>query len=998
MTVPRIERCTCFNLADESGGVKRTGKVGASGVGANASSNPYYGFTSTTHIRNRCSGRKRGLVPSPIALSTYIEENPSFGIIMYERSFAVHVKSALVRRLKGTRRKTARKGLREYFVVLLFLGLVVQGVLLSSNIRSAHAVTSLGTLYVSSTSGGTITRINLDTLTTQVILSGLPTPEGGVCGPDNRVYFTLSGLNGGTRAIIRFNQDGSGLTTVLNMSKVPALATSGGPEGPSFGPSGDLFFNTRASPLYSATGVWRIPGAVPGATPVQVILPFTTANGEATAFLTAGLFFGNVLAADFVNNRIVRVAPPFTFAQAAINFTTSTTTPNGLAVNSTASGLFVSESNTGLIKIFSPAGTFLGTFSTVPLGVRKIGFDAMNNLYAAIPGSSNQVIRIAQNGIQTVIAAVSDANGIAICPADFSLSLSPSSLVINQGASGTSTINLTSLGGFAGAVNLQTIASGYVGVGVNNVTNKIYVAGGAADNIKVFDGSTNAVVKDITVGHRPTAVAVNPNTNKIYVTNFGSGTVSVIDGSTNAVVANVTVPSGLGPQFGSGPDGVGVNPNTNEIYVANVGLGTVSVIDGSTNAVVANVMVGSSPEGVGVNPSTNKIYVANQGSDTVSVIDGSTNTVVATFIMGPASSSVRITPPSSLAVNPVNNRIYVAREEFGSVSVIDGGQNRIVANVTVGSNPTGVSANAATNRIYVANYGSSSVSVIDGSTNTVVANVGVGLGPDGAGVNVNTNRIYLANSPYAFGFPPGSVSVIDGVSSAVVATITGPTPSVSPSSVSLAAGGTATSTLTISTTVSTSTGNYTFRVFASSGSLFHLVDITVTVPPFDFSLSNSGGITVVQGSSGSNIITVNLVSGTTGPVTLSASGLPSGALASFSGGCTVTPSCPISPTLSVTLTITASSSTPTGSFTVTVNGTGGGQTRTTIFTLTVNPSGTVGGTEVPIDKLALLAPYLGLAGVIALVTVGASIFFRRFRPRKNEKRILSHTSPRAARV
>jgi len=99
----------------------------------------------------------------------------------------------------------------------------------------------------------------------------------------------------------------------------------------------------------------------------------------------------------------------------------------------------------------------------------------------------------------------------------------------------------------------------------------------------------------------------------------------------------------------------------------------------------------------------------------------------------------------------------------------------------------------------------------------------------------------------------------------------------------------------------------------------------------DFTLSNSGSITVTQGASGGNTITATLISGTPSSVTLSCSGLPSGASCSFSPASG-------SPTFTSTLTITTSSSTPTGSSTITVSGTGGGVTRTTTFTLTVNPS------------------------------------------------------------
>lgn len=98
---------------------------------------------------------------------------------------------------------------------------------------------------------------------------------------------------------------------------------------------------------------------------------------------------------------------------------------------------------------------------------------------------------------------------------------------------------------------------------------------------------------------------------------------------------------------------------------------------------------------------------------------------------------------------------------------------------------------------------------------------------------------------------------------------------------------------------------------------------------FDYTLSNSGPITVLQGSSGSNTITATLVSGTTQAVAFSASGLPSGATASFSP-----PSC--SPTCSSTLTISTSASTPAGTFPITVTGSPLG--KTTTFNLVVNPS------------------------------------------------------------
>jgi subtilisin family serine protease len=138
------------------------------------------------------------------------------------------------------------------------------------------------------------------------------------------------------------------------------------------------------------------------------------------------------------------------------------------------------------------------------------------------------------------------------------------------------------------------------------------------------------------------------------------------------------------------------------------------------------------------------------------------------------------------------------------------------------------------------------------------------------------------------------------------------------------------------------------------------VTVSVTAPSFNYSLSNSGNITVTQGSSGSNTITATLTSGTTQSVSFSASGLPSGTTASFNPG-----SC--NPTCSSTLTISTSASTPAGTYTITVTGTPLGKTMQ--FDLIVNPtagvlsvtpsdglssSGTQGGPFTPSSKTYIL--------------------------------------------
>lgn len=100
-------------------------------------------------------------------------------------------------------------------------------------------------------------------------------------------------------------------------------------------------------------------------------------------------------------------------------------------------------------------------------------------------------------------------------------------------------------------------------------------------------------------------------------------------------------------------------------------------------------------------------------------------------------------------------------------------------------------------------------------------------------------------------------------------------------------------------------------------------------PTLDFSLTNSGNISVTRGGNVTNTITATIGSGVTQDVTFSISGLPTGATEQFS-----LTSC--SPTCQSTLTITTMGSTPLGDSTIIVTGTAGSLTKTTQFILTVN--------------------------------------------------------------
>ena len=100
----------------------------------------------------------------------------------------------------------------------------------------------------------------------------------------------------------------------------------------------------------------------------------------------------------------------------------------------------------------------------------------------------------------------------------------------------------------------------------------------------------------------------------------------------------------------------------------------------------------------------------------------------------------------------------------------------------------------------------------------------------------------------------------------------------------------------------------------------------------DFAISASpSALTVAQGGTGASTITTTASGGFNSEVSLSASGLPAGATASFSPASIAAPG-----NGSSTLTISTAATTPVGAYDVIVSGSGGAQTHTTSISLTVN--------------------------------------------------------------
>jgi YVTN family beta-propeller protein len=227
-----------------------------------------------------------------------------------------------------------------------------------------------------------------------------------------------------------------------------------------------------------------------------------------------------------------------------------------------------------------------------------------------------------------------------------------------------------------------TIGVGPIEVEGNPVTKTLYATNQVDNTVSVIDATAcnqhhltgcNQTWSTVTVGDGPRFIGINKITNTIYVSNLGDGTLSIINGATcNRNITSGCVQLATTPVGGT-PQQIAVDESTNMIYVENQSDGTVSVIDGShcngtdvsgCNQAWPTIAVGASPQGLGFDPRNHTLYVTNTNDNTVSVINTTSQNVVATFPTGAA--------PRAVGIVFDRNTVFIGNRDDLTVSIVDG--------------------------------------------------------------------------------------------------------------------------------------------------------------------------------------------------------------------------------------------------------------------------------------------------------------------------------------
>lgn len=175
-----------------------------------------------------------------------------------------------------------------------------------------------------------------------------------------------------------------------------------------------------------------------------------------------------------------------------------------------------------------------------------------------------------------------------------------------------------------------------------------------------------------------------------------------------------------------------------------------------------------------------------------------------------------------------------------------------------------------------------------------------------------------------------SVGALHGFTDTVNFSVIGLPSGASASFVPASVAGSGSSTLTVTTSASTPVGSYTLGITGATGTLSHSVSVTLSVNSAgDFALSASPTtLQISRGGSGSDRVAISALQGFTGTVTLSLSGLPARASASWN------PST-VAGSGSSVLTIRANKPARSGTYNLTITGTSGSLVHSIPLTLVV---------------------------------------------------------------
>ena len=543
---------------------------------------------------------------------------------------------------------------------------------------------------------------------------------------------------------------------------------------------------------------------------------------------------------------------------------------------------------------------------------------------------------------------------------DFGFTISPTTISFGSGLTGTATITLTGLNGFAGTV---TISSGTI---IPPTTPPLTISYSPA-SVTLTAGAT--MTSTATFSASP-ATAVNYHAQ-----------IKATSGTRVKTSTTLNIPvSAPRPDFAITASPQSVPP----VAVGVQGSSSINVtyVNGLTGSVALSTVTSSPNLACSLNPpslsgtgtSTLSCSGSSGGSYTANVTGTGPSTshsvvVGFTILQGPdfnvTASPTIIGPIDAGASGTSNITVNALRGFTGTVDLSATTSSGLTASIS----PTSITGDGtAILTVSASLAGDYTVTVTASNSTTSHSTLPIQVKVVDFGLTANPTTLNIPQGD----FQTSSIAITaqNGFASAVSLSVVGSpglTPIILPASIS----GLATAVLNVTSSNSIAPGTYSVNVTGVSGALTHMVEVLVTVPPNDFTIvASPSTIAVAVNADGTSTITLSSLASFAGTITLSVS-LPTGVSGSLNapsvtlvkGGTAVS-----------TLTVNASIA---GSFLVNVTGTSGSLVHTiTVHVVAAVPDFdlTSSTTSVSVNAgaqgaaLITVSPVNAFTGTVALAT------------------------------
>ena len=426
-----------------------------------------------------------------------------------------------------------------------------------------------------------------------------------------------------------------------------------------------------------------------------------------------------------------------------------TWTQPGSGASGTFTGIQVALPSGPQITFFTPQGGIPGAIMTVV----GSGFD---------PVSSNNLLSFNSNTPAQIISATTTTL-VARVPAG-----APSGPLYLKTAISPRSFNAAA--GYPSPVSSGSIMVGLApeGVAVTPDGRRVFVANsndGTVSMININPRKVLSTTKLFTPGESIiSGIAVSPDGRRVYTGYFdpasGERGLAVLHGTTNAVLRTITLATGqTAPAPGTNPGGVAISPDGSFVMVANnINGGAFYGFEVAGNLVVASTTPpssGSIPMGAAISPDNQHAYLLYSGTNVIQTFSLSGKSVTAAINLSSA--------PTSVAISPDGQRAYVSSSVANTITVIDTATNTVRNSWGGFSTPSGVAVSPDGSRIFVANSLSNTISVVTTADGTVESTIPTAAGPSGIAISPDGKRAFVTSSVV------GILEEIGGVATLTVA-------------------------------------------------------------------------------------------------------------------------------------------------------------------------------------------------------------------------------------